>query len=69
LKFRDFIEILEANGFKLARSKAPHHFYEGTVNGVRHVVNCDFKHAGEDIPRHNFHSMIRQSGLHKNLFR
>lgn len=69
MKFRDFIRILEANGFEHVRSKAPHHFYAGVVNGVLQHVTCDYNHLGEEIPRHNFHSMIRQSTLSKKLFR
>lgn len=69
MKFRDFIKILEANGFRLARTKDTHHFYEGTVDGRREVVNCDFNQQGEDIPNHNLASMIRQSKLPKKKFR
>jgi len=69
VKFRDFIRILEGEGFKFDRHKDTHHFYVGVVNGIKCVVNCDYNQLGEDIPTHNLASMIRQSGLPKRKFR
>jgi predicted RNA binding protein YcfA (HicA-like mRNA interferase family) len=69
LKFRDFIKIIEANGFAFARFKDTHHFYRGIVDGRLETVNCDYNHLGDDIPPRNLASMIRQSKLPKRLFR
>lgn len=69
MKYREFVAILEQNGFVEVRQTATHHMLEGRVNGVRQLVTADYSKLGEDIMKKNFHSMIRQSGLSKNLFR
>ena len=69
MKFRDFIKILEANGFYEDRVNGDHHQYEGYVDGVRRMVTVAYARAGDDIMKKNFASMIRQSGLSKKLFR
>jgi len=69
LKYRDFIKVIVAAGFKEIRCSGDHHQYEGTVDNERKMVTAAFKHTGEDIRRDNLSSMIRQSGLPKKLFR
>lgn len=69
MKFRDFIPILEANGFSLDREKKPHRHYKGVVDGKTRLVTVDYSQLGEDISPRNLASMIRQSGLPKKKFR
>jgi predicted RNA binding protein YcfA (HicA-like mRNA interferase family) len=70
VKFRDFIPILEANGFALDRQGATsHRQYRGTVGGKVMLVTVDYSQLGEDISKRNLASMIRQSGLPKKTFR
>ena len=49
MKYRDFIKLLESNGFALKRQTDTHHHYEGIVEGVRRLVTLDYSRAGEDI--------------------
>ena len=69
MKYRTFIAILEEHGFTLKRSTGRHAQYEGSVGGVRKLVTVAYSRPGEDILEMNFHSMVRQSGLPKALFR
>ena len=70
MKFRDFIPILEANGFEFDRQGAStHRQYKGVVDGKTMLVTVDYSQLGEDITKRNLASMIRQSGLPKKLFR
>jgi len=68
VKYRDFIDILVKNGFVLDRTRGSHHQYKGTIGGLIRLVTVG-GHGNEDIRPHNLASMIRQSGLPKNLFR
>ena len=69
MKYREFVKILEENGFELDRQKGRHRQYEGVVKGQRRIVTVACSQLGDDIMRKNFASMIRQSGLPKALFR
>ena len=69
MKFRDFIRILEDHGFALARQRGSHRAYKGQVGGQIRVVVVACHSEGDDIKRGTLSSMIRQSGLPKQLFR
>lgn len=70
MKFRDFIDIIEENGFELHRHGATsHRRYRGTVNGQVHYVDVAAHRLSDDILPKTLASMIRQSGLSKKLFR
>lgn len=69
MKFREFVRIIEAHGFALDRERATHKQYKGSVGGQIRLVTVDYDQPGNDIPKRNLASMIRQSGLPKRLFR
>lgn len=69
MKYRDFVPILLAHGFKLVRERATHKQYQGVVDGKTMLVTVDYSQPGDDISVRNLASMIRQSGLPKKLFR
>lgn len=64
MKIRDFVRILEKNGFVFKRQSASHRMYEGFVGGKRHMVTVDGT-DGDEIMTINLASMKRQSGLPK----
>lgn len=68
MKVSRFIQVLEANGFTLDRTRGDHRQYEGVVDGVRRLVTVAGR-PGSDVKRRNLASMIRQSGLPRKLFR
>jgi predicted RNA binding protein YcfA (HicA-like mRNA interferase family) len=61
--------ILEDHGFELARQRGSHRTYKGRVAGEVHVVVVACHSEGADIKPGTLSSMIRQSGLPKQLFR
>jgi predicted RNA binding protein YcfA (HicA-like mRNA interferase family) len=67
--FREFIAIIEANGFKLDRQEGSHRQYVGVVGGKRQVVTVACHNINDYIKRGTLQSMIRQSDLSKKLFR
>ena len=67
--FRDFIRVLERNGFALDRQKGATRVYKGSVQGQTQSVTIHFHRGGDDIKPGTLASMIRQSGLPKRLFR
>ena len=69
MKFREFIGILEAHGFELKRTVGSHRRYEGTVRGRIHLVTVAYHSPGDDIRPKTLASIIRQSGLPKQLFK
>lgn len=69
MKFRDFIGILENHGFELARQRGSHRAYKGQVGGQTRVVVVACHRESDDIKAGTLSSMIRQSGLSKDLFR
>ena len=70
MKFRDLIQILEENGFRLLRQrKTSHRVYKGFVAGKTRVVVVSCHRQSDDIRAGTLASMIRQSGLSKKLFR
>jgi predicted RNA binding protein YcfA (HicA-like mRNA interferase family) len=66
--FREFIEVLEANGFKFDRQKGSHRQYERVVGKMTHVVTVAGS-GNEEIDTGTLKSMIRQSGLPQGRFR
>jgi predicted RNA binding protein YcfA (HicA-like mRNA interferase family) len=69
MKFRDFIKILESHGFVLDRRRGSHRTYKGRVGGVIRIVLVACHRESDDIKPGTLGSMIRQSGLPKDIFR
>ena len=71
MKYRDFIDIIEAEGFVelTKKQRGDHHKYQGYVDDVRKMVTAAYKQGGEDITKTNLGYMIKQSGLPKKVFR
>lgn len=69
MKFRDFLRILRAHGFEEVRQDGSHHIFRGTVDGHTKMVPVAYSREGDDIKSGTLSSMIRQSGLSKDLFR
>jgi predicted RNA binding protein YcfA (HicA-like mRNA interferase family) len=69
VKYAEFIQIIEAHGFKIDRQNGSHRIYEGFVDGRRCAVTVAYHRVNDEILPKNFASMIRQSGLGKKLFR
>ncbi len=66
--YREFIEVLLANGFVVVRQKGSHCQYQATVNGEIRLVTVS-TNDGTNIGLTVLQSMIRQSGLKSKLFR
>jgi predicted RNA binding protein YcfA (HicA-like mRNA interferase family) len=69
LKYRQFIQILEVQGFTQVRQVGSHRQFEGHHSGRRWMVTVGYRQLSDDVLPKNFASMIRQSGLSKKLFR
>lgn len=69
MKFRDVIDILEANGFVLIRQNGSHRRYRGIVGGEVRFVDVAPHSLSDDVAKGTLGSIIRQSGLPKKLFR
>lgn len=69
MNFRDFLRILEAHGFELARQRGSHRTYRAVVSGETKIVVVARTREGDEIKSGTLGSMIRQSGLAKSLFR
>jgi predicted RNA binding protein YcfA (HicA-like mRNA interferase family) len=69
VKFRHFIEIIEAHGFVLARQESSHRRYRGVIDGRVQLVTVAYHQISDEILPKTLASMIRQSGLPKKLFR
>jgi predicted RNA binding protein YcfA (HicA-like mRNA interferase family) len=68
--FAEFIEIIEAHGFVLHRHGATsHRRYRAVVHGVVYYVDIAGHRMSDEIAPGTLASMIRQSGLPKELFR
>ncbi len=67
--FREFITIIEAYGFVLARQDGSHRRYVGMVGAKRRQVTVAVVNQGDEIRTGTLKSMIRQSGLPEQLFR
>jgi predicted RNA binding protein YcfA (HicA-like mRNA interferase family) len=70
LSFREFIRIIEANGFTFHDQGATsHRRYRGVVEGKVQIVVVAYHSLSDDIKPGTLDSMIRQTGLPKKLFR
>lgn len=70
MKYRQFIQIIELEGFHLHRHGATsHRRYRGVVLEEVRYVDVTPHSMNDDIPKGTLASMIRQSGLPKRLFR
>lgn len=70
MKFRDFIRIIESNGFRLERQKATsHRIYKRVTKKETRLVTVACHRLSDDIKPGTLSSMIRRSGLPKRLFR
>jgi predicted RNA binding protein YcfA (HicA-like mRNA interferase family) len=67
--FREFIAIIESHYFKEVRQEGSHRRYQGIVGGQIRLVTVAFHSIGDEIKPGTLASMIRQSGLPKQLFR
>ena len=68
--FRQFIAILEANGFVLHRHDGTsHRRYRREHKGTVYFVDVAPHNLNDQIRTGTLNSMIRQSGLPKSLFR
>jgi predicted RNA binding protein YcfA (HicA-like mRNA interferase family) len=67
--FREFIAIIEAHGFRLHRQDGSHRQYRGEIGGQVRYVTVAFHGTNDDILPDTLASMIRQSGLSRQLFR
>ncbi len=67
--YNNFIRMLEAKGFALARKSGAARIYKGTVGGRVRLVSVHFHRDSDDIKTGTLQSMIRASGLPKKLFR
>jgi predicted RNA binding protein YcfA (HicA-like mRNA interferase family) len=68
MTFREFIKILEAHGFELDRQRGSHRVYKGVIDGQTRVVVVAGHRDSDEIKRGTLSSMIRQSGLSKQVF-
>jgi predicted RNA binding protein YcfA (HicA-like mRNA interferase family) len=67
--FREFIEIITANGFVLHRHGATsHRRYRGVIDGEVRFVDVAFHSISDDVRPGTLNAMIRQSALPKSLF-
>jgi predicted RNA binding protein YcfA (HicA-like mRNA interferase family) len=69
VKFREFIAIIEPHGFVLDRQRGSHRVYKGNVGGQTRMIVVAAHGEGGDIRPGTLASMIRQSGLPRDVFR
>ena len=69
MTFRDFIRILTAHGFVPERQRGSHRIYKGEVAGRARLVVVAYHREGDEIRAGTLASMVRQSGLQRELFR
>ena len=70
MTFREFIAIIEAEGFIIHRHGATsHRIYRGMVRGEVRLVTVAYHRVGDAVLKKTLASMIRQSGLPKKRFR
>lgn len=67
--FREFVAILEKNGFVEVRQVGSHRRFRGEHGGQVHMVTVAYHAIGDQITPGVLASMIRQSGLQRSLFR
>ena len=70
MTFREFIKIIEAEGFVFHRQgSTSHRIYRGIVDNKVRLVTVAYHRINDAILAKTLASMIRQSGLPKKLFR
>ena len=69
MNFLEIERVLLNNGFERKKGKGSHRKYVAIVNGERRVVSIPFHGKGKDIKPGVLSSIIRQSGLNKDLFK
>ena len=71
MKFRDLDRVLRENGFEVvpARGKGSHRYYERHIGERTYAFSIPFHGANADIKPGTLRSIIRRSGLDRNLFR
>jgi len=68
--FAEFIEIIAQHGFEQIRhEKSSHRRFRGVVGGIVRLVTVAGHNDKDNILPETLNSMIRQSGLPKDLFR
>ena len=67
--FREFIAVLERNGFVEVRQTGSHRRFRGEIGGQVRMVTVAYHTIGDEITPNVLASMIRQSGLPRELFR
>lgn len=67
--FREFIAVLERNGFVEVRQTGSHRRFRGATGGQVRMVTVAYHAIGDEITPNVLASMIRQSGLSRELFR
>ena len=66
--FSDVIKVLRKNGFLFHKSRGSHFQYKKKINGKMHLVVVQ-SHGKKSIPVGTMHSIIRQSGLDKKVWK
>ncbi len=70
MNYRQVATILEQHGFAFERyGKGSHRVYQAFHSGHRWSVILSFGRLGEDVKPGTLNSIIRQSGLSKDVFR
>ncbi|MEI9888650.1 MAG: type II toxin-antitoxin system HicA family toxin [Rhizomicrobium sp.] len=67
--FREFVAVLERNGFVEVRQVGSHRRFRGENGGQVRMVTVAYHAIGDQITPNVLASMIRQSGLSRALFR
>ena len=61
MKYRDMVEIIEQDGWRLARTRGSHRHYTHPVKSG--IVTVAAHGMGADIPRKILHAILKQAGL------
>lgn len=69
LTFREVLKILKDNGFEEVRCKGSHGRFEATVDGKLRKVTVQINKPKSEVKKNTLASIIRQSGLEKDLFK
>ncbi len=70
MKFRDFLRVIEDNGFVFHRQGAGSHaIYRAIVDGEVRLVTLAIHRPSDEIKPGTLAAMIRQTGLPKSKFR
>jgi len=63
MKVRDVIKMIEADGWRLKRTRGSHRHFEHRVKkGLVTIAG----HSGEDMPRGTLRGILEQAGLKRN---